>query len=72
MQDVKARFAALKNGSLTLAQASGAQRAERLRGILSAVLKNKQRFYDAAHVRIDVDRNSNQLRFEAMGREAMA
>ena len=49
MQDVKARFAALKNGSLTLAQASGAQRAERLRGILSAVLKNKQRFYDAAH-----------------------
>jgi aldehyde dehydrogenase (NAD+) len=49
VQDVKARFAALKNGSLTLAQASGAQRAERLRGILSAVLKNKQRFYDAAH-----------------------
>jgi ATP-dependent Clp protease ATP-binding subunit ClpB len=25
-----------------------------------------------AHVRIDVDRNSNQLRFEPMGREAMA
>jgi len=25
-----------------------------------------------AHVRIDVDRNSNQLRFESMGREAMA
>ena len=25
-----------------------------------------------AHVRIDVDRNSNQLRFEVMGREAMA
>ncbi len=25
-----------------------------------------------AHVRIDVDRDSNQLRFEAMGREAMA
>ena len=49
MQDVKARFAALKNGSLTLAQARGAQRAERLRSILSAVLKNKQRFYDAAH-----------------------
>ena len=25
-----------------------------------------------AHVRIDVDRNSNELRFEPMGREAMA
>ena len=25
-----------------------------------------------AHMRIDVDRNSNQLRFEPMGREAMA
>jgi ATP-dependent Clp protease ATP-binding subunit ClpB len=25
-----------------------------------------------AHVRIDADRNSNQLRFEPMGREAMA
>jgi ATP-dependent Clp protease ATP-binding subunit ClpB len=24
------------------------------------------------HVRIDADRNSNQLRFEPMGREAMA
>ena len=49
MQDVKARFAALRNGSLTLAQASGAERAQRLRAILAAVLKNKQRFYDAAH-----------------------
>ena len=25
-----------------------------------------------AHVKIDVDRNSNQLKFEPMGREAMA
>jgi ATP-dependent Clp protease ATP-binding subunit ClpB len=25
-----------------------------------------------SHVRIDVDRNSNQLHFEPMGREAMA
>jgi aldehyde dehydrogenase (NAD+) len=49
VQDVKARFAALRNGSLTLAQASGAQRAQRMRGILAAVLKNKQRFYDAAN-----------------------
>jgi aldehyde dehydrogenase (NAD+) len=49
VQDVKARFAALRNGSLTLAQASGAERAQRLRAILAAVLKNKQRFYDAAH-----------------------
>jgi aldehyde dehydrogenase (NAD+) len=49
VQDVKARFEALRNGSVTLAQASGAQRAERLRAILAAVLNNKQRFYDAAH-----------------------
>jgi ATP-dependent Clp protease ATP-binding subunit ClpB len=27
---------------------------------------------NGAHVRIDADRNSNQLRFEPMGREAMA
>jgi hypothetical protein len=27
---------------------------------------------NGSHVRIDVDRNSNQLRFEPMGREAMA
>jgi len=25
-----------------------------------------------AHVKIDVDRNTNELRFDAMGREAMA
>jgi len=49
VQDVKARFAALRQGSRTLAAASGAQRAERLRGMLAAVLANKQRFYDAAH-----------------------
>ena len=49
MQDVKARFAQLRNGSRTLAQTTGAQRAARLRGMLAAVLNNKQRFYDAAH-----------------------
>ena len=49
MQDVKARFAALREGSRTLAATNGAQRAERLRAMLAAVLRNKQRFYDAAH-----------------------
>ena len=49
MQEVTARFATLRDGSRTLAAASGAQRAERLRGMLAAVLNNKQRFYDAAH-----------------------
>ena len=49
MQDVKARFAALREGSRTLAATNGAQRAERLRAMLAAVLWNKQRFYDAAH-----------------------
>ncbi len=49
MADVKERFAALQRGSRTLAQTSGAQRAERLQAMLAAVLRNKQRFYDAAH-----------------------
>lgn len=49
MQDIKARFAALRVGSRNLAAASGAERAERLRAMLAAVLANKQRFYDAAH-----------------------
>ena len=49
MQDVKARFESLRNGSRTLAQTTGAQRAERLRNMLAAVLRNKQRFYEAAH-----------------------
>ena len=49
MQDVKARFAALREGSRTLAAASGAQRTARLKTMLAAVLANKQRFYDAAH-----------------------
>jgi len=49
VQDVKARFAALREGSRTLAAASGAQRAARLKTMLAAVLANKQRFYDAAH-----------------------
>jgi aldehyde dehydrogenase (NAD+) len=47
--DVKARFAQLRKGSRTLAATSGAQRADRLKGMLAAVLANKQRFYDAAH-----------------------
>jgi aldehyde dehydrogenase (NAD+) len=49
VQDLKARFAALRDGSRTLAAASGRQRADRLRSMLAAVLANKQRFYDAAH-----------------------
>jgi aldehyde dehydrogenase (NAD+) len=47
--DTKTRFAQLRQGSRTLAAASGTQRAERLRAMLAAVLANKQRFYDAAH-----------------------
>jgi aldehyde dehydrogenase (NAD+) len=49
VEDVKARFADLRKGARTLAMSTGAQRAERLKGMLSAVLANKQRFYDAAH-----------------------
>ena len=52
MQNVEARFAALCEGSRTLAGASGAERADRLRRMLSAVLNNKKRFYDAAHTEL--------------------
>ena len=49
MQDVTARFADLRKGSRLLAATTGAQRADRLRRMLAAVLANKQRFYDAAY-----------------------
>ncbi|HXY75937.1 MAG TPA: aldehyde dehydrogenase family protein [Steroidobacteraceae bacterium] len=49
MQDVNTRFAALSEGARNLAAASGAERAERLRRMLAAVLANKTRFYEAAH-----------------------
>jgi aldehyde dehydrogenase (NAD+) len=52
VQDIKARFAQLRQGSRTLAAANGSQRAERLRAMLAAVLANKQRFYDAAHTEL--------------------
>lgn len=52
MQDIKTRFMQLRNGSRTLAAASGAERAERLRAMLAAVLAHKQRFYDAAHTEL--------------------
>ena len=49
MQNPEARFAKLREGSRALAQTSGAERADRLRRMLSAVLTHKKRFYDAAH-----------------------
>lgn len=49
MQNLEARFAALREESRALAQTSGAERADRLRRMLSAVLTHKKRFYDAAH-----------------------
>ncbi|MBS0366885.1 MAG: aldehyde dehydrogenase family protein [Proteobacteria bacterium] len=52
MQDTKSRFEALRKGSRTMAALSGAQRAERLRRLLTAVLNNKQRFYDAAYAEL--------------------
>lgn len=52
MQDLKERFALLRSGSRTLAAANAAQRAQRLRAVLAAVLTNKQRFYDAAHAEL--------------------
>ena len=52
MQNVDARFAALRDGSRTLAGTSGAERAARLRRMLAAVLANKKRFYDAAHTEL--------------------
>jgi len=52
VQDVKARFAALRDGARKLAGTNSAGRAERLRRMLSAVLANKQRFYEAAHAEL--------------------
>lgn len=52
MQNVEARFAALSEGSRTLARTSGAERADRLRRMLAAVLTNRKRFYDAAYTEL--------------------
>jgi aldehyde dehydrogenase (NAD+) len=52
VQDIKERFALLRSGGRTLAAANAAQRAQRLRAVLAAVLTNKQRFYDAAHAEL--------------------
>ena len=52
MQNVDARFAALRDGSRILAGTSGAERAARLRRMMAAVLANKKRFYDAAHTEL--------------------
>lgn len=52
MQNVDARFAALRDGSRILAGTSGAERAARLRRMMAAVLANKERFYDAAHTEL--------------------
>ena len=48
MQNVEARFAALSEGSRTLARTTGPERADRLRRMLAAVLTHRKRFYDAA------------------------
>jgi aldehyde dehydrogenase (NAD+) len=48
MQDLPARFAALRERSRTLALSTAAERADRLRRLNSAVLANRKRFYEAA------------------------
>src|SRR6202030_3904196 len=52
VQNVEARFAALSEGSRTLARTSGAERADRLRRMLAAVLTHRKRFYDAAYTEL--------------------
>jgi aldehyde dehydrogenase (NAD+) len=52
VQNLEARFAALREGSRALAQTSGAERADRLRRMLAAVLTHKKRFYEAAHTEL--------------------
>jgi aldehyde dehydrogenase (NAD+) len=49
MQDLPARFAALRERSRVLATSTAAQRADRLRRLTAVVLANRRRFYDAAH-----------------------
>jgi aldehyde dehydrogenase (NAD+) len=52
VQNVEARFAALSEGSRTLARTSGAERADRLRRMLAAVLTHRKHFYDAAYTEL--------------------
>ena len=52
MQNVEARFAGLREGSRALARTSGAERADRLRRMLAAVLAHKKRFYEAAYTEL--------------------
>jgi aldehyde dehydrogenase (NAD+) len=52
MQDIATAFEALRTGSRRLADASAADRADRIRAMVAAVLANKQRFYDAAHAEL--------------------
>ncbi len=51
-KNVDARFAELRAGSRILAATTGAGRADRLRHMLAAVLKNQKRFFEAAHAEI--------------------
>jgi len=52
MQDVPARFEALRVRSLALSTSSADQRAARIRRLTAAVLANRQRFYDAAYAEL--------------------
>jgi aldehyde dehydrogenase (NAD+) len=52
MQQIASAFEALRSGSRRLAAAPAAGRADRIRAMVSAVLANKQRFYDAAHAEL--------------------
>jgi aldehyde dehydrogenase (NAD+) len=47
--EIGAAFSALRTRSRVLACTSGAERAEKIRSMLSAVLANKKRFYQAAY-----------------------
>ena len=52
MQNVEAGFAALRDNTPALAERSAAERADRIRVLVAAVLANKKRFYEAAYTEL--------------------
>jgi aldehyde dehydrogenase (NAD+) len=52
MQNIEAGFAALRENTPVLAERSAAERADRIRMMVAAVLANKKRFYDAAYTEL--------------------
>ena len=55
MQNITERFEALRASASALALGNARSRAEKIRQMITAVLANKQRFYDAAHTELQLE-----------------